>query len=104
MREGEAPAVFPAPLQVVGRECQVEAVAPQDGLDGEVQPVRDHRDGVAQSGAQGYKLRKAWINFNAGDEMLHFGWAGANQVDLAYHALSRADAPRLPILLDVAPR
>src|SRR5215475_11081978 len=103
MREGEAPAVLPAPLQVVGRECQVETVASQDGLDGEVQPVRDHRDGVAQSGAKGYKFRKARINFNAGDEIMHFGWAGADQVDLAHHALSRADAPGLPILLDVAP-
>ena len=38
------------------------------------------------------------------DERIHLGGRRAHEIDLAHHALARADAAGLPLLLDVAPR
>ncbi len=104
MREGEPPAIVAAPLQMVGGEGQLrQSVAPQHSLDRAVEPVRHHSDVVAKPGAQRSERRKPRIDLNAGDKVVHFGLAGADEIDLAHHAFARADQACLPVLLDTAP-
>ena len=49
------------------------------------------------------KQPKPPVDLHGTDEGVHLGGRGAHEIDLAHHALARADAAGLPLLLDVAP-
>ena len=72
-------------------------------LDGAVETVGDDDQRVAEPPEQVDEAAESRIDIHCTDEGIHLGGRGAHQIDLAHHALTRADAASLPLFLDVPP-
>src|SRR5262249_51646869 len=71
--------------------------------DGAVEAVGHHRHRMPERAEALHEGGKPRVDLDGGDEGIHLRGRGAHEVDLAHHALARADAARLPLFLDVAP-
>jgi hypothetical protein len=89
---------------VIGEIRKVEVGAVEHRADGAVEAVGHHRQRVPEYTEAVHERAKPGVDLNGGDEGVHLCGRGAHKVDLAHHALSRADAARLPLFLDVPPR
>ena len=104
VRKRQPPAVAAAPLQVIGEIRNVDAVAVEHRADGAVETVGQHEQRVALAAERIDEAAKTGVDLDRPDEGIHLGGRRAHEIDLAHHALARADAAGLPVLLDVVPR
>src|SRR5262245_38367685 len=78
-------------------------VSSQHRLDRAVQTVRHNGDVVSLLEAQINESGKARIDLDVCDKIVELSGGCAHEIDLPHEALARADEPRLPIVLNLAP-